>query len=53
MQAPETQSEALKQLIDLRIKLEQYLTYTISHSTLIEPAVTHQGITFERSCSMN
>ena len=41
-QAPDTQSEALKQLIDLRKKLESELN-NISHSTFIEPTVNHTG----------
>ena len=48
MQAPETQSRALKQFIDLRTKLELELKCTILHQTFVEPAVTHQETTFER-----
>ena len=50
MQAPETQSEALDQLIDLIPKLELELKCTISHQTFVEVAVICEEITFERSC---
>ena len=39
MQAPGTHSEVLKQLIDLITKIEQELTYTISHSTFMKLAL--------------
>ena len=53
MQAPETQSQTLKQLIDLRTKLESELKCTISHQKFVEPAVTYQGFTSEHSNIMH
>ena len=47
MQAPKTQYEALKQLIDLITKLELELKCTISYQIFVKLVVTCEGITFD------